>query len=89
MADYLTHDLLGSEVIQSSRGAVHARLTEYPEAFRWGCQGPDPFFYRRLWEGGGPYHPLANRMHEEGFSTPWPAMPWSSPAGNGRSARPI
>ena len=65
MADYLTHDLLGSEVIQSSRGAVHARLTEYPEAFRWGCQGPDPFFYRRLWEGGGPYHPLANRMHEE------------------------
>ena len=36
MADYLTHDLLGSEVIQSSRGAVHARLTEYPEAFRWG-----------------------------------------------------
>ena len=74
MADYLTHDLLGSEVIQSSRGAVHARLTAgsgraaaLTTRWRTGCM----------------------RKIQQGFSTPWPAMPWSSPAGNGRSARPI
>lgn len=65
MADFLTHDMLGTEVIRTAGTGIAARLEEYPEAFRWGCQGPDPLFYRRLWERGGPYHPLANRMHQE------------------------
>ena len=65
MADFLTHDMLGLEIMRSCGSEIKTRLEEYPEAFRWGCQGPDPLFYRRLWEGGGPWHPLAGRMHTE------------------------
>ena len=74
MADFLTHDMLGLEVIRTARPEIKARLEEFPEAFRWGCQGPDPLFYRRLWEGGGPWHPLAGRMHSEDTAGLFQAM---------------
>ncbi len=74
MADFLTHDMLGTEVIRSAPPRIRERLEEYPEAFRWGCQGPDPLFFRRLWEGGGPYHPLANRMHTQDTAGLFTAM---------------
>ena len=59
MADFVAHDLLGEFLHCPSQ------LEQKQEAlFRWGLQGPDLFFYRRLLSGA-PLHRLGNRMHDE------------------------
>ncbi len=65
MADFLTHDLFGNLVKDQAPIAVQECAEKYPEAFRWGFQGPDILFFRSLWKDGGPYHYAANRMHSE------------------------
>lgn len=65
MADFLTHDLFGMMVEREAPAAVREAAERCPEAFRWGFQGPDILFFRQLWNGGGPFHRLGNRMHSE------------------------
>ena len=63
MADFLTHDLFGDMVRKEAPVEVRELAGQYPEAYRWGLQGPDILFFRSLWKEGGPFHHAAGRMH--------------------------
>ncbi len=65
MADFLTHDLFGDMVRKEAPVEVRELVGQYPEAYRWGLQGPDILFFRSLWKEGGPFHHAAGRMHGE------------------------
>ncbi|MEG1686676.1 MAG: zinc dependent phospholipase C family protein [Angelakisella sp.] len=58
MPDFATHFLFGEML------ALPQAAQKFPQLFRWGLQGPDPLFYRKVL-GGSPYHKLGNRMHEQ------------------------
>lgn len=64
MADFVTHHIMGEKARISFPGLAQAAIEKYPESFRWGCQGPDPLFFRKIL-GGSPLHALGNRMHRE------------------------
>lgn len=64
MADFVSHHVFGAQALQSFPvTALHA-ARQYPVCFRWGCQGPDPLFFRSI-ALGSPLHKLGNRMHSE------------------------
>ncbi|MGI5893487.1 MAG: zinc dependent phospholipase C family protein [Candidatus Merdivicinus sp.] len=74
MADFLTHKLFGDIVGREAPIDVRQLTEIYPEAFRWGFQGPDPLFFRQHWKEGGRYHKLGNRMHREHIDEMFDAM---------------
>ncbi len=74
MADFLTHKMFGELVGKQAPFSVQDVASQYPEAFRWGFQGPDILFYRQLWKEGGPFHHLGNRMHSELIDAMFDAM---------------
>ena len=64
MADFVSHHLFGGQALAVFPASVQALAHARPACFFWGCQGPDPLFYRRIWLGS-PLHKLGNRMHSE------------------------
>ncbi len=67
MADFISHHLFGCQALAVFPSPVQMIAAEYPTCFNWGCQGPDPMFYRKA-HLGGPLHKLGNRMHSENTS---------------------
>lgn len=59
MPDFATHYLFGERL------ELPAAAKEYPALYRWGLQGPDLLFYRKVLMGGSPYHQTGNRMHND------------------------
>ncbi|MEG1777597.1 MAG: zinc dependent phospholipase C family protein [Angelakisella sp.] len=68
MPDFATHQLFGESLELPAAAAAH------PALFRWGLQGPDILFYRKVITGGSPYHKLGSRMHEEQTARLFSAM---------------
>jgi len=64
MADFVSHDLFGRQALSVFPLPAQRAAVEFPACFSWGCQGPDPLFFRRALLGG-PLHKLGNRMHSE------------------------
>ena len=64
MADFVSHHLFGAQALAVFPASVQALAHARPACFFWGCQGPDPLFYRKIWLGS-PLHKLGNRMHSE------------------------
>ena len=64
MADFAAHHLFGEQALRVFPAAVQQIAAAHPACFHWGCQGPDPLFYRKLL-CGSPLHKLGNRMHGE------------------------
>lgn len=64
MADFVSHHLFGEQVQSVFPALVQELVRKHPVSFRWGCQGPDPLFYRKILFGS-PLHKLGNRMHSE------------------------
>ena len=64
MADFVSHHLFGEQVHSVFPATVQELVRKHPVSFRWGCQGPDPLFYRKILLGS-PLHKLGNRMHSE------------------------
>ena len=64
MADFVSHHLFGEQALAVFPAPVQQLVESYPVSFRWGCQGPDPLFYRKILLGS-PLHKLGNRMHSE------------------------
>lgn len=64
MADFITHHLFGKQVLTVFPASVQKMAEDYPACFYWGCQGPDPLFFRKILLGS-PLHALGNRMHSE------------------------
>lgn len=64
MADFVSHHLFGEQVHSVFPATVQELVRRHPVSFRWGCQGPDPLFYRKILFGS-PLHKLGNRMHSE------------------------
>ncbi|MGI6182012.1 MAG: zinc dependent phospholipase C family protein [Agathobaculum sp.] len=64
MADFVSHHLFGEQALTVFPTAVQQIAAAHPVCFRWGCQGPDPLFYRKI-ALGSPLHKLGNRMHSE------------------------
>ncbi|WP_164510384.1 zinc dependent phospholipase C family protein [Agathobaculum sp. Marseille-P7918] len=64
MADFVSHHLFGEQVHSVFPATVQELVRKHPVSFRWGCQGPDPLFYRKILFGS-PLHKLGNRMHSE------------------------
>lgn len=64
MADFVSHHLFGEQALTVFPAAVQQIAASHPACFRWGCQGPDPLFYRKI-AFGSPLHKLGNRMHSE------------------------
>ncbi|MGO5029210.1 zinc dependent phospholipase C family protein [Candidatus Agathobaculum pullicola] len=64
MADFVSHHLFGEQSQSVFPAPVQELTRKHPESFRWGCQGPDPLFYRKILLGS-PLHKLGNRMHSE------------------------
>ena len=64
MADFVSHHLFGGQALAVFPASVQALAHARPACFFWGCQGPDPLFYRKIWLGS-PLHKLGNRMHSE------------------------
>lgn len=57
MPDFVTHHLFGDKLNPPPAAAAH------PALFRWGLQGPDLFFYRKVLQGS-PHHAVAATLHE-------------------------
>lgn len=64
MADFVSHHLFGEQALAVFPAPVQELVDKHPVSFRWGCQGPDPLFYRKILLGS-PLHKLGNRMHSE------------------------
>ena len=64
MADFVSHHLFGGQALAVFPAPVQRLAKKHPACFLWGCQGPDPLFYRKIWLGS-PLHKLGNRMHSE------------------------
>ncbi|MDO4270622.1 MAG: zinc dependent phospholipase C family protein [Eubacteriales bacterium] len=64
MADFVSHHLFGEQALEVFPASVQQIAARRPACFCWGCQGPDPLFYRRI-ALGSPLHGLGNRMHSE------------------------
>ena len=64
MADFVSHHLFGEQAQSVFPAPVQELISKHPVSFRWGCQGPDPLFYRKILLGS-PQHKLGNRMHSE------------------------
>ena len=64
MADFVSHHLFGEQALTVFPASVQQLVASHPVSFRWGCQGPDPLFYRKILLGS-PLHKLGNRMHSE------------------------
>ena len=64
MADFVSHHLFGEQAQSVFPAPVQELTRKHPVSFRWGCQGPDPLFYRKILLGS-PLHKLGNRMHSE------------------------
>lgn len=64
MADFMTHHLFGKQVLTVFPASVQEIIENYPACFYWGCQGPDPLFFRKILLGS-PLHALGSRMHNE------------------------
>ncbi|MCI7126492.1 MAG: zinc dependent phospholipase C family protein [Agathobaculum sp.] len=64
MADFVSHHLFGEDVLPVMPAPAQMAARRRPACFRWGCQGPDPLFYRKI-AVGSPLHRAGNRMHSE------------------------
>ena len=62
MADFVSHHLFGRQALTVFPAPAQRAAACRPACFFWGCQGPDPLFYRKI---GSPLHKLGNRMHSE------------------------
>ena len=47
MADFVSHHLFGEQTQSVFPAPVQELIGKHPVSFRWGCQGPDPLFYRK------------------------------------------
>ena len=48
MADFVSHHLFGEQALAVFPATVQALAESRPACFYWGCQGPDPLFYRKV-----------------------------------------
>ena len=64
MADFVSHHLFGRQALTVFPVPAQRAAACRPACFFWGCQGPDPLFYRKILLGS-PLHKLGNRMHSE------------------------
>jgi len=64
MADFITHHLFGKQVLTVFPALIQETVENYPTCFYWGCQGPDPLFFRKVLFGS-PLHALGSRMHSD------------------------
>lgn len=64
MADFVSHHLFGEQTLTAFPASVQQIVARHRGAFLWGCQGPDPFFYRKL-ALGGPLHRFGTMMHSQ------------------------
>ena len=64
MADFVSHHLFGRQALTVFPAPAQRAAARRPACFFWGCQGPDPLFYRKILLGS-PLHKLGNRMHSE------------------------
>lgn len=64
MADFVSHHLFGRQALTVFPAPAQGAAACRPACFFWGCQGPDPLFYRKILLGS-PLHKLGNRMHSE------------------------
>ena len=64
MADFVTHHLFGEQTLTVFPAPAQLAAARRPVCFRWGLQGPDPLFYRKI-ALGSPLHSLGNQMHSE------------------------
>ena len=59
MPDFATHHVFGENLEKS------AAAEKYPAIYRWGLQGPDILFFRKIRVKISNYHILGNKMHEQ------------------------
>ena len=64
MADFVSHHLFGRQALTVFPAPAQRAAACRPACFFWGCQGPDPLFYRKILLGS-PLHKLGKRMHSE------------------------
>lgn len=64
MADLVSHHLFGSGTRSVLPASAQRPVDKWPACYYWGCQGPDPLFYRKIYLGS-PLHSLGNRMHSQ------------------------
>ena len=64
MADLVSHHLFGSGTRSVLSASAQRPVDKWPACYYWGCQGPDPLFYRKIYLGS-PLHSLGNRMHSQ------------------------
>lgn len=64
MADFVAHHLFGKQAAEVFPQPAQRLITQRPACYFWGCQGPDPLFYRKILLGS-PLHKTGNRMHSE------------------------
>ena len=68
MPDFATHHIFGENLEKSSAA------DKYPEIYRWGLQGPDILFFRKIRIKASRYHVLGKKMHEEKTAELFSAM---------------
>lgn len=64
MADLVSHHLFGSGTRSVLPASAQRPVDKWPACYYWGCQGPDPLFYRKIYLVS-PLHSLGNRMHSQ------------------------
>ena len=48
MADFVSHHLFGRQALTVFPAPAQRAAACRPACFFWGCQGPDPLFYRKI-----------------------------------------
>lgn len=64
MADFVSHHLFGQQALVVFPAPAQRAAAAHPACYYWGCQGPDPLFFRKI-ALGSPLHKLGNRLHSE------------------------
>ena len=71
MADFVSHHLFGRQALTVFPAPAQRAAACRPACFFWGCQGPDPLFYRKIRFCSSKFTPQTEMVLSASEIPPW------------------